>query len=145
MEKKKYYFDTSIWIARLCPGEFYHDEAVKWFEKAEEENAVIVVSDVIIKEIRGKGEKIEFLFETLCLKLSNSKKVEFVETNQSDEKHAYEISENCGFPKKDTVHILTAKRHGLIAVTADITHWPKIAREVGYSVIYVTEVFPASF
>ena len=125
----RYYFDTSVWMAYLDKKEFYHEEAVLWFNKIRKEGHELYVSDLIGKEMKGKPPFKEYstISRRLCMHPIIDKE---------DTERARMLSKRYGFPSADIAHILHAKRNNLIAVSADITHWPKIARLLDFQSAY---------
>jgi predicted nucleic acid-binding protein len=125
----KYYFDTSVWLAYFNEKEFYHKEALLWFEKIRKEGHELYVSDLISKEMRNKPPFKEYL--AVSGKLCTHSIID-----KEDIEYARMLSERYDLPSADIKHILHAKRNGFIAVSADITHWPKIARLLGFQSAY---------
>ena len=130
----KYYFDTSVWIAYFDKEEFYHKEAVLWFEKIVKETHELYVSDLVDEEM---GERSSFKdYPAMSRRLCIHSTVE-----REDREYARILSRKYRLPFKDIVHILHAKRNNFIAVSADITHWPKIARIIGFqSFCYISDI-----
>ena len=130
----KYYFDTSVWIAYFDKSEFYHEEAVLWFEKVKGQE--LYTSDLVDKEMRTKPSVKQYsaISGKLCLRSVIEKE---------DLEHAKLLSRRYSMPYEDMAHILHAKRNGFIAVSADITHWPEIAKLLDFqSFYYISEIYP---
>jgi len=131
----KYYFDTSVWLAYLNKGEFFHKEAILWFEKIRKEGHELYVSDLVDHEMRDKPQFKEYL--------DFSRKIcKFSEITKEDDLLADELSKETDFHPDDIRHILHTKRNGFIAVTADYNHWPTIARIVDYWILLITSIYP---
>ncbi len=132
----KYYFDTSVWIAYFDEKEFYHKEAVKWFEKVKE--GIIIASDIVDREIQKKKPEFYSRFLNMFDILSN---IRFANASEEDKKTADEYSKTTEFAFGDLLHLLIVRRYDFIPVSADIHHWPKIARmfEI-YNLNYITDI-----
>jgi len=130
----KYYFDTSVWMAYFNEGEFYHSEAVLWFEKVKGQE--LYTSDLVDEEMKSKPSFREYsaISRKVCLRSVVGKE---------DRRYATILSQKYRLPFKDIAHILHAKRNGFIAVSADITHWPEIAKLLDFqSFYYISEIYP---
>lgn len=125
----KYYFDTSVWIAYLNRDEFYHKEAVLWFDKVKGQE--LYISDLVDKEMGTKPSLKEYsaISGKLCLRSIIEKE---------DYRLARMLSRNYCLSYKDIAHVLHAKRNNFIAVSSDINHWPKIARLLDFQSFYYT-------
>jgi len=132
----KYYFDTSVWLAYLNKSEFYHEEAVLWFEKIRKERHELYTSDLVDEEMKEKPSFKEYSVISGRLYAPSIIKKE-------DRERARMLSRKCRLPFKDIAHILHAKRNNFIAVSADITHWPEIAKLLDFqSFYYISEIYP---
>jgi len=130
----KYYFDTSVWMAYFNEGEFYHSEAVLWFEKVKGQE--LYTSDLVDEEMKEKPPFKEY--SAISGKLCAYSIIE-----KEDLEHAKLLSRRYSMPYEDMAHILHAKRNGFIAVSADITHWPEIAKLLDFqSFYYISEIYP---
>jgi len=130
----KYYFDTSVWIAYFDKSEFYHEEAVLWFEKVKGQE--LYTSDLVDKEMRTKPSVKQYsaISGKLCLRSVIEKE---------DYGLARTLSRKYCLPYEDIAHILHAKRNSFSAVSADITHWPEIAKLLDFqSFYYISEIYP---
>jgi predicted nucleic acid-binding protein len=127
----KYYFDTSVWLAYLNKDEFFHKEAVMWFDKIKQENHELYTSDLVDKEMKGKPAFNEYraISEKLCIRTT---------IGAEDRNYSKLLSRRYDLPASDIEHILHAKRNGFTAVSSDINHWPKIARLLGFQSFYYT-------
>ncbi len=119
--EKKFYLDTSIWIDYLEDrkdilkplGEF----AFQFLKKCRKEKARIIVSDIVIKELKRQvsEEKIQNMlsdFSDLIIKLKHSEK-QFNEADKLWEKN------NKEFPSADILHSIIARDENAILVSRD--------------------------
>jgi predicted nucleic acid-binding protein len=138
---EKYYFDTSVWLAYLLGNEQYSPEAKKWFEKITNSDAMLVSSEPITFEIKSARPETYGRYLVVCKELSSLGKLKFVEVSEEDERLAHNYSKMGGFGYGDVLHMRVAKRNELHAVSADIRHWPKIARMLEvYDFSFVTDI-----
>lgn len=133
----RYYFDTRVWINYFDETEFYHKEAVKWFEKMKEH---YLFSSVIVEfEInKNKPEYVPLFFS----KQKELQNFSLVEISENDKLQADLLSRTTKFDYYDLLHLLTAKRYDLVPVTSDIHHWPKIVRLLDISNLdYISDIY----
>jgi predicted nucleic acid-binding protein len=130
----KYYFDTSVWLAYFNKDEPYHKEALLWFDKIRKEKHELYISALVDDEMRNKRPFREYLAlsRSLC---------KYVLFSEDIKKEAKSYSGPLGFDWKDIAHILIAKKNELTAVTIDMEHWMKIARELNFWVLYIADIY----
>ena len=130
----KYYFDTSVWMAYFNENEPYHKEALLWFDKIRKGKHELYISALVDGEMRNKRPFCEYLALSrgLC---------KYVLFSEDIKKEAKSYSGPLGFDWKDMAHILIAKKNELTAVTIDMEHWMKIARELNFWVLYIADIY----
>jgi len=131
----RYYFDTSVWIAYFNENEPYHKEVILWFDKIRKEKHELYISNLVDYEIKDTPYNKNYLH----LSRKYCKAIAFTEESKLEAKF---YSKRLRFHWADIGHILLAKKNDLTAVTIDIHHWPKIAREFNFEVKFITEIHP---
>lgn len=117
---EKYYIDTSIWIDIYEDRKGYNNEplgdyALKLFGSIKAKNAILVISDILIRELEGyySMEEINGMvkpFEKILQKIVTTKEQRMM---------ARKIAEERNVPPGDVLHALIARDNKLILVTRD--------------------------
>ena len=120
MLEEKYYFDTSIWLDFLEKRDEPHMPKGEWatrlIHKIAQNNAQIVVSDVIKNEMVGLGYskyEIEEIFSNL------RKIITYVHSTEKQFKRARDLSKKRKIPLMDAFHALIARDNKAIFITLD--------------------------
>ena len=126
----RYYIDTSIWMDVLEDRKGYGDEplgeyALKLFSMIRSKKDVIVISDILMKELLGYYSLDQvngMLRPFFVLKIFTSKKQDRI---------AIKIAERRNLPKGDVLHAILAKDSGSVLVTRD-KHFEKLVDICNY-------------
>lgn len=130
--KKRFYFDTSIWLdfleKRDEPGLLKGTWAKELFEKIIKNNGKIVLSEVIKNEMIGLGysryelESVFFPFQKILISVYSNKK-QFSK--------AKDLSDKRDIPLFDALHALIARDSKALLITRD-RHFDKLLDIISY-------------
>jgi predicted nucleic acid-binding protein len=123
---KKYYIDTSIWIDLIENRKGYNGEplgnyAVKLFYKIIKNKGIIILSDVILLELKTHYNLAQI--NGMIAPFSNN--LEKLITNKDQYQESKILSFKKNIPKGDALHAILARDNNLILVTRD-RHFEKI-------------------
>lgn len=110
-----------------------------WFEKIQNEEHILHHSDVILHEINKTNPELIEKFKKTILEFKGKEK--YIKSEENDENEATQLFQQTEFDFLDLLHLVLTKRFNLTAVSADINHWPKIARLLETKVLYITEIY----
>ena len=123
--QKKYYLDTSIWLDfienRNEPNFPKGEWASRLIRKIIRTNSSIVVSDVVIDELKNVGYG---YYEIMAI-MESLPNVYGVSVRKKHRNRAKQIAARRNVPPGDVVHALIAKEHKAILVTLDF-HFLKL-------------------
>lgn len=117
---EKYYIDTSIWMDLLEDRKGYNDEplgdyALKLFAMIKAKKQILVVSDLLIRELESNYSVEEI--NGMIIPFKKIMEKVFVTQEQRDE--AKMIAEEKNLPPGDVLHAIIARDNQYILVTRD--------------------------
>ena len=117
---EKYYIDTSIWIDLYEDRKGYHgktlgDYALKLFAAIKAKNAVLCISDLLIRELEGYYS----LAEINGMMKPFEKITEKIIATKEQRVESRKIAAERNLPPGDVLHAILARDHKLILVTRD--------------------------
>jgi predicted nucleic acid-binding protein len=122
MKEERYYPDTSIWIDLFENRGFNGEIARKFFKKIVEEDSLVLISNLHIKEFKNFGYTYNEIVELFSFIKNNAKKIHiYREEKEQAKKLAYQFS----IPHGDALHALLAKNNEAQLISRD-NHFQKI-------------------
>ena len=140
--RRKFYFDSDVWIAYFDKKDERHELAVKLFEEIIRSKSIILISTRHHTEMINTGfhEK----FEMLKNKLFENKLCFGIKPTEIDKQIAYRHNEILRKGYGDCLHLEIAKRNKAIAVSFD-KHWQEIGNVINKRVYFPEEALQFFF
>lgn len=140
-----YYFDTSIWLNYFNQKQFYNKEAKLWFEKIKQGDNILFISPVIGKEIKRKYPDLYLEYEKMIQEFSGLDKIKVITPTKKqykEIKEIYVLNNEKNASAADITQIVLIRDYNLKGITADITHWPFIAKTLNYNIdiSYISDI-----
>ena len=143
----KLYFDTSVWLAYLRgDNEFYHREAILWFDLARKGRS-LVVSKIVDYEIKLVFPGLLFEYKKLKNSLVGDGICSEIKITHKDKMSPMDFmgseifDSNLKNEEADIFHICLIGNNSLCGVSADFTHWPSIANVLGAKCAKITDIY----